>query len=396
MHNEISDLRWMMRSKFALLIVFSLLLAGIAYPAAAQTEVRVYATAQRFENGLMIWRSDTGFIWALANNGQAYTYPAHTYSRFPDNPIFGDPSSRLRPIFGFGKVWGSSLSLRQLIGWPALPEIGFDMTIRQSGGSTYLTQLDGTVYQVNANGTWNFAVSPPPTTPYILSFTASPNPVVPGGQVTLNWTAQGTEFVVIHMYDLRQNSTGGQNLLEIRERLPLTGSTTITVPPGAAAGVRFTIWGVNQAHFTSSMSMWEWVVQSSITLNTTANSAGTVTTQAAFQQYENGFLIWRADLGTIYAFYGSSGGTFGGWLQRDYEFLLDNPITDVPVGRVRPINGFGRVWGNFESVRTMLGWATGAEQSYQLRIQTSADSAVYDYSLPDGRVVHTRREFWSF
>ncbi|MFN8372931.1 MAG: hypothetical protein U0694_08645 [Anaerolineae bacterium] len=54
-----------------------------------------------------------------------------------------------------------------------------------------------------------------------------------------------------------------------------------------------------------------------------------------------------------------------------YGTLPDNPVTDLDLsGRVRPINGFGRVWGNYATVRTSLGWATANEQGYSITFRT--------------------------
>jgi hypothetical protein len=51
---------------------------------------------------------------------------------------------------------------------------------------------------------------------------------------------------------------------------------------------------------------------------------------------------------------------------------------------VRPINGFGRVWGNFEWVRQSLGWATAPEQAYTTLI-VSAQGMPVSFALPNGR-----------
>src|SRR5688572_198314 len=112
----------MQRSRFVVLLA----LVGIMLTAIFSVQAQdTYVTIQRFESGLMIWRSDNSTIYVLGNNGQALVYPSTSYSNLPDNPIFGTPPSRLRPIFGFGKVWGHAKKVRDLIGWPTLQEIGF-------------------------------------------------------------------------------------------------------------------------------------------------------------------------------------------------------------------------------------------------------------------------------
>ena len=70
-------------------LVFLMFLFGLitALPAAAQDEKRVYATAQRYDSGLMIWRSDTGTIWVLADDGRALDFPTSTYASSKPEPL---------------------------------------------------------------------------------------------------------------------------------------------------------------------------------------------------------------------------------------------------------------------------------------------------------------------
>lgn len=100
-------------------------------------DMTIYITTQRFEKGLMVWRSDNSTIYVLGNNGQAVVFGSPPYTNLPDNPIFGTPPSRLRPIFGFGKVWGNHKTVRDLIGWPVLPEIGFKTWVLVQNRTTY-------------------------------------------------------------------------------------------------------------------------------------------------------------------------------------------------------------------------------------------------------------------
>jgi hypothetical protein len=107
---------------------------------------------------------------------------------------------------------------------------------------------------------------------------------------------------------------------------------------------------------------------------------------AAFQPYEHGFMVWRSDTGTIYAFFGPPGGTFGTFLVSGYGSLPDNTVWTPPPGFVNPIIGFGRVWAYYGYVRARLGWATAPEQGYQTTIGLSQGTEVL-LTLPDGRTV---------
>jgi hypothetical protein len=368
-------------SKKWLLLTLLVLLFTIV-PLAAQSEgAVVYSTAQRFDNGLMIWRSDTAHIWVLGNNGQVLNFPVSSYSCLPDNPIFGTPPSRLRPIFGFGKVWGNHANVRNLLGWPTLPEIGFNMRIRAANRTFYLTQLDGRTIQVNSNNTWMWASQTiPPSTARVVSFNANPDPVAPGRMMTLTWNVEGVEVVLLEV-------TGAEGNIYVGalQDLPLVGSTTMNIPFNITGDVRAVIWGANRIR-SGSNTMYERVVQHTIAVSLDLSSTTTSTTYAAFQQYQNGFMIWRADTGGVYIFYGSAGGMAGGWPQRDYQGLPDNALA-APAGFVTPINGFGRVWGNNQVVRESLGWATGGEQGYQLTVR-AIPGATLSFSLPDGRQVN--------
>ncbi|MCC6805717.1 MAG: hypothetical protein IT319_22740, partial [Anaerolineae bacterium] len=78
-----------MKSK--ILTILLLMLAVFAVPAFAQSDYTVHATAQRFERGLMIWRSDTAHIWVLTDAGSVFNFPASRYGRLTNRPIAGIP-----------------------------------------------------------------------------------------------------------------------------------------------------------------------------------------------------------------------------------------------------------------------------------------------------------------
>ncbi len=121
-----------------------------------------------------------------------------------------------------------------------------------------------------------------------------------------------------------------------------------------------------------------------------------ITTYAAFQKYQNGYMIWRADTGEVWALI-DAGFQVRSFLQTSYESLPDNPVAEAtPAGMVRPVNGFGRVWGNFEDLRAQLGWAQIQEIGYTATITAVARSAggleQFTVNFPGGRVIVIRSD----
>lgn len=382
----------MKRGKSALfLALFALLLfsSSLAAPAQAQRELTTYATWQRFEYGTLIWRADTGHIWALTNGGFAFGFPARTYSGLPDNPIFNIPRGFYRPINGFGKVWGNYPIVRLLLGNAIGTEFGFTLHLQTNGGYTTLMNVDAQPIQINPNGTWQYVNYFPPTpppyyppTPYpqsarVVYFSVDRTEVARGESVTLTWLVEGTQFVNLEIYD---NTTA--TLIEARTRQPTNTSLTYTLP-GAATSVRFVLWGVNGTHHPR---VEDYIVQATpIIVNVTAYS-GALNTYAAFQQYERGFMIWRGDSNEIFVFTGGSSGAVYYFPLSSYGGYADNPFNVPPAGYVAPINGFGRVWGNYQYVRDALGWAIGQEQGFTTTVTISANS-VAGLTHPDGRSI---------
>ncbi len=369
-----------------LMLCWTLLLMMTVIPAAAQSDSVTYATAQPYEHGLMIWRSDTGMIWALVNDGRAFSFPAVTYTNLPDNPIFGSPPSRLRPIFGMGKVWGSYPEVRAALGWPTLDELGFDMPVRVTPAVTYLTQLDGTVIQVHRNGTWQRSAANP--APDILDFRAMPHEA--GQDVTLSWQIQGVERALIEVYD----ASGSRFPHQIIQDLPPAGSTVVTIPATFASGARVVLWGVDRGPVRVPVTMWARLVSQELSVSVSGTSSA-IMTWAAYQPYDSGFLIWRADTGAVLAFGGGQSGQLLTFAESSYANWPDAASIPIPAGRVRPVNAFGKVWGSIEQVRAMLGYATGGEQGYTMSIRAFAAGA-QTFSLPDGRVVQASGSYWNF
>lgn len=295
--------------KFMLVVSWAALFClaiGVSLTAVqAQTTQNVRVSTQRFDNGLMIWRSDTSLVWVLTNDGAVRAYPWDAYKQLPDNTYFGNPPDykRLRPIFAFGQIWGNDEVLRNKIGWPTLPEIGFSTAIQQLGSTSYFTELDQTIIQINANNTWT--------------------------------------------------------------RLPAGGITPIPTPTsGGREGIQRGI---------------------------------------AFQQYERGFMVWSSEDGSVKVYHkvvkaytGNSDGVYSFYGEDEYKNLPDNPISDIPPGFVRPVNAFGKIWGNIPTVRDNLGHAVAAEQGHNTTIVYEVGGFIVTFDLPDGRIVKEYRNVWWF
>ncbi|MBN2470347.1 MAG: hypothetical protein JXN59_06450, partial [Anaerolineae bacterium] len=231
-----------MKSALRLLMVMmlaGLVLLGAARPAAAQ-KTTVQLTMQRFEHGLMIWRADTGMIWALFDTGAVRVFPHQVYSGLPEPRPAAPPAGRASPIFGFGKVWGSYGDVRARLGWAMQPETGFTAAVTRAGDFlTYIRDPNGRLIQLYGRQAWAYAASPAPA------------------------------------------------------------------------------------------------------------PAPDITFDATFQQFENGFMIWRSDTGDVLVFWGQDGGQ---WLPvpiSDYDMLPDTPPVAIPPGRFQPGMGFGKVWGGY-------------------------------------------------
>jgi photosystem II stability/assembly factor-like uncharacterized protein len=97
-------------------------------PDAAAAPVAV----QPFERGEMLWRGDTGEIYAR--------YDAMGWQIFPDtftddqpasDPQLMPPAGLLQPVRGFGTVWRGQPGVRELLGWAVAPEAGQDALIQE-------------------------------------------------------------------------------------------------------------------------------------------------------------------------------------------------------------------------------------------------------------------------
>lgn len=96
------------------------------------------------------------------------------------------------------------------------------------------------------------------------------------------------------------------------------------------------------------------------------NKAVSVTSQ----RFEGGEMFYRYDTGEIIVLSNSTG-HYWRIPSQEYGNLQYNPYGyDVPDNRIVAINGFGRIWHNFQDIRNELGYGITSELGYSLRFTT--------------------------
>ena len=242
----------------------------------------------------------------------------------------------------------------------------------------------------------------------VTSFTVKPNPVERGDSVTITWHITGASQVTL--WQLRYESKIGYwpRRHEPEATSPAAGEWTVTVPFDAT-------W-----QRTSDQNQPHWDVKFELEAVDVFGNNVTVTgeeirfvchplffdagvpwptcahepqfTEATFQPFEHGYMIWRADTGQVYVL-----------PQRPEHptqwrtHLPAGRVVDVgvpPTGLYVPGGHFQEAWNQpDEDWPRLLGWATAPEQAYALTWQLSplgghpiAGQDDLYFLWPDGRV----------
>lgn len=228
----------------------------------------------------------------------------------------------------------------------------------------------------------------------VLQFTAAPETIPRGGTVTLTWDVRNAVEVGVWLVE------PGGRLAQMAPTAAAQGMWTVTVPEAYVDEAPFMLF----ARSADGEQRQETVVVDVIcphvyffdmrgqVLSCPADAARTV--QAAYQEFERGFMVWRADISEIYVFFRDTGLVnrfrdtwMGEW--------VDYPEAPPP-GLYKPDRGFGRVWVDNPQVRAGLGWATGFERGYAAWVQQSGDfryPRLY-LTLPDGTVIYLVENTW--
>ncbi|MBE0689214.1 MAG: LysM peptidoglycan-binding domain-containing protein, partial [Anaerolineae bacterium] len=130
-----------------------------------------------------------------------------------------------------------------------------------------------------------------------------------------------------------------------------------------------------------------------VTPTSTSTSQPGFSAGATFQPFENGFMVWRSDNGEIRVYIGGDSGELTIYNNAQYANLPLIRGFTAPAGRLVPDGGFGRVWRNFENIRSRIGYAIGGEQGYTMGL-VQAGNDIVGFSLPDRRFVYGSGSQW--
>ncbi|HES58351.1 MAG TPA: hypothetical protein ENO21_02865 [Firmicutes bacterium] len=230
--------------------------------------------------------------------------------------------------------------------------------------------------------------------PVIVMFTAAPEIVGRGDTVTVTWDVRNAQDIGVWLLE-----PGGP--LSQAAPDPAAGSWTITLPEFYVDSATFMLYvtGLDGSQIQDSLTV-DVICPFSYFFGPTSESltcpeTNVTSVQAAFQSFQNGYMIWRADTSDIYVLYNSG-------LVNRYKDSWQGEILyfdqEAPEGVYRPDRGFGKVWIENPQVRAGLGWATDFEQGYTMRYQRSGDvkyARLY-MDMPDGSVIYLVENTWKF
>ena len=367
-----------------LLLLFVLIFfSTISTPAQDNHEAIVQ---QGFENGEMMYRYSTGEIFVFFRQSKQWErYTSAQYGSLNSNTRSA-PANYHAPINGFGRLWAGLNNLDERLGWAYSVEIGFRAQFLRDGSDLYIWRRDGVIYKLSADGTYSYASETPSNlTPIAINdFSLTSDHAVPGETLTIAWDITGTRYALIEIYDLANN-----NLLEFQDFQATLGSFQWQIPDNVTGDVRVVVHGANYTRpLSSNVYFWERII-SQETVVTLTHSVDVTGTHAAYQAFEQGFMIWREDTGEVRVFLDN-----GLWYRYTESFYATLQDTNLSSGcSLHPINAFAIVW-SIGDLPHRLGCALATEEGYTLTVEP--DGGQFIYNLPDSRRINLSGNIWSY
>jgi hypothetical protein len=246
---------------------------------------------------------------------------------------------------------------------------------------------------------WIPGPGPAPTpTRSPITLSVEPDEIDRGETITIRWDAPGAESVTL---DLIAHAEW-KAVTRVGADLPPAGTLTATIPvervylTGASVQLSARLPGGDGASATAGVSVrcpytYFWgaeVARFSCPLDAPQE------TDALWQPFAGGYMLWRADTNEVTALY-----------EQDHftqVFPDTSPVTlaeDPPPGRFAPDPHFAGVWTG--DTRELLAWATAPAQPYTMRWQVYVENLRYVmfdklyFTLPDGGLAYFYGPMWT-
>lgn len=228
----------------------------------------------------------------------------------------------------------------------------------------------------------------------VALFVVTPETIPRGGLVTVSWDVRNAAELGIWLVE------PGGRLAQFAPNPAPQGSWTVAVPSSYVDAATFMLFASDAAGSQVQETAVADVICPYVYFFDTRGQTLTcpleavTTVQAAYQEFERGAMIWRADTSDIYVLYRETG-----LVNRYRDTWRGEPVVydeTPPPGLIKPDRGFGRVWVDNPQVRAGLGWATSFEQGYTMQHQRSGDlkyARLY-LTLPNGTVIYLVENTW--
>lgn len=220
----------------------------------------------------------------------------------------------------------------------------------------------------------------------IDELSASPDPVQVDNYLTITWVTTGASFVGLNLLD----GPGGQLVQPIIPpgQMPLSGNMAYAVPSEAQGSITLALVASDAEgrEVTEEVTVQIAACAFDPTLTDVCPISQTET-EAGFQPFEGGYMIWRGDTRTIYVLFGDD----SSYVSYPDTWTEGEPVDagQAPEGFVAPIRGFGKVWVS-EQLGDRLGWGLTNEQAYTATVeeyQRDGNFPSLGITMPDGSVV---------
>lgn len=230
-----------------------------------------------------------------------------------------------------------------------------------------------------------------PSAAMILSYVPIAQPLLPGDSVTLDYLAEGESASLCL-------SPVGADQWDCRS-VPVSGPYTLTIDPTYRTNLELVLHvylGETESAAFDFVALFcpedAWFFSGP---PTTCPADAPIETNAAFQPFEHGWMLWLQENNTIYTFYEEPNQTFATF--PEYTIPGDDVPApsdeyDPPDGMFVPVSGFGRLWREYSWIRQKLGWALAPEEGFTTTIQHEQyefqQHIIYLYLLdPNGKLI---------